>query len=494
MVLGNFNMTNVRELNDLMRRRGQHPVVDTDTQTVLEEIGFHLDEAHTDIYRALRDTMQGPEIPAEISRRLDVARIIRDSTQHWDGGYAIAGAIGNGDVFVMRDPHSIRPCFYARTDEFIAFASERAALRSVFELHEDETHELAGAHVAVIKASGDFAVHQFAEPQRPTPCSFERIYFSRGNDFTIYDGRKALGRQLVPRLLHAVGNDLMNTVVSFIPNTAETAFYGFMDGLREQRRIEVRRELAEMWRSGHLDEEKLDDLIMRNWPRSEKIAHKDIKSRTFIAQEEGRDHLVSSVYDITYEVVKSTDNLVVLDDSIVRGTTLKQSILRILARTNPKRIIVASTAPQIRYPDCYGIDMAELGKFIAFQAAIALIQDSHEYGLIEQTYLAAMAELKKPAGEQRNVVKDIYAPFTTEQISQKVADLVKPKDCHWGGSVQVIFQTIEHLHSAIGENCGDWYFSGDYPTPGGNAMANEAFVRYHLKLTGRPYDLFTTEP
>lgn len=489
MVMGNFNMTNTGELNDVMRRRGQHPVVDTDTQTVLEEIGFHLDESHTQLYHELRDAkMDGLQIPVEISKRLDVAQIIRESAAIWDGGYAIAGAIGNGDLFVMRDPNGIRPCFYTMTDEFIAFASERAALRTVFEMNEDETHELPAAHVAVVKSNGRFSLEQFAETKTPTPCAFESIYFSRGNGATIYHQRKLLGEMLVPQLLQAVGNDLENTVVSFVPNTAETAFYGFMDGLRRQRRAEVKQSLMEMWQSGHLNESKIDDLILRNWPRSEKIAHKDIKSRTFIAQEQGRDQLVSSVYDITYEVVKTTDNLVIMDDSIVRGTTLKQSVLRILARTNPKRIIVVSTAPQIRYPDCYGIDMSELGKFIAFQAAIGLLKDHNRRDLIERTYENCLAELNKPTVEQRNVVMDIYAPFTDEEVSAKIAELVYPQGTSWKGQVHVIYQTIENLRHAIKPYCGDWYFSGEYPTPGGCAVANEAFVRYHRGKTGRAYD------
>lgn len=492
MVLGNFNMTNVAELNKLMSERGQHPVIGTDTQTVLEEIGFRLDEAHTQIYRELKDKLKGVAITKEISHRLDVAQIIHDSVEHWDGGYAIAGTVGNGDLFVMRDPHGIRPCYYVQTDEFIAFASERAALRSVFEMSEEQTHELPAANVAVIKNDGRFTVSEFTKPLLQTPCSFERIYFSRGNDATIYEGRKALGEVLVPQLMEAVGDDLEHTVVSFIPNTAETAFYGFMDGLRKNRRVKVKQELMDMWRSGHLDEARLDSLILKNWPRSEKIAHKDIKSRTFIAQEDGRDLLVSSVYDITYEIVKPSDTLVVMDDSIVRGTTLKQSILRILSRTNPKRIIVVSTAPQIRYPDCYGIDMSELGKFIAFQAAIALLQESHQHDVILRTFTLCEEEVKKPAAEQRNVVKDIYAPFTEAQISAKVAELVRPKDTGWTGTVDVIYQTIPDLHAALGGQAGDWYFSGDYPTSGGTATANEAYIRYHRGLKGRPYELFTS--
>lgn len=491
IVLGNFNMTNVRELNEIMRRRGQHPVVGTDTQTVLEEIGFHLDEAHTRLYHELRGKVEGVAIPDEISRQLDVAQVIRESAAPWDGGYAIVGVIGNGDAFVMRDPNAIRPAFYAKTDEFIAFASERAALRSVFELDEAETHELPAANVAVIKSTGQFTITPFAEARPPTPCSFERIYFSRGNDAAIYRDRKALGRELVPQVMTAINHDVANTVLSFVPNTAETAYYGLMDALRRTRRAEVKNILVEALKKGTLDEAKIDELILGNWPRSEKIAHKDIKSRTFISQESGRDQLVSSVYDITYEVVRPGDNLVIVDDSIVRGTTLKQSILRILSRTNPKSIIVVSTAPQIRYPDCYGIDMSELGKFIAFQAAIALLKETGRRDVIEQTYWNCQAELKKPANEQRNAVKDIYAPFTDEQISAKVAELVHPQTPGWKGHLRVIYQTVENLRGALADytaNPGDWYFSGNYPTPGGYPVVNEAYIRYHENRPGRAYD------
>lgn len=489
MVLGNFNMTNARQLNEVMRRRGQHPVVDTDTQTVLEEIGFHLDEAHTALYHELRDQkMDGLEIPAEISRRLDVARIIRESAEIWDGGYAISGVIGNGDLFVMRDPHGIRPCFYVKTDEYIAFASEKAALRTAFEVTEDQVQPLPAAHVAVIKSSGEFSSTEFTPTLEQRPCAFEQIYFSRGNDAQIYGARKRLGEALIPQLIEAIEDDLENTVVSFVPNTAETAFYGFMEGLRKHRRCSVKNALIKMWQSGEYDESIIDELILKNWPRQEKIAHKDIKSRTFISQENGRDQLVSSVYDITYEVVRPTDNLVVLDDSIVRGTTLKQSVLRILSRTNPKRIIVVSTAPQIRYPDCYGIDMSELGKFISFQAAIALLKERSLRDVIDSTYENCKEELKKPLAEQRNVVKDIFAPFSDKDIQEKVAELVYPQGIPWKGEIKVIFQSIENMHKALGGTSGDWYFSGDYPTVGGYGVVNEAFIRFYEKRPGRAYD------
>lgn len=488
MVMGNFNLTNTAELNETMMQRGQHPVFGTDTQSVLEEIGFQLDEAHTQLYHQLRDSgMAGTDIPQHISEKLDVADVIRKSAHNWDGGYTIVGVIGNGDLFVMRDPNGIRPCFYYENDEVLSFASERVALMSVFEVPHDDVKELPAGHVLVMKADGKVSLSPFTEPRPFKPCSFERIYFSRGNDADIYRQRKNLGEHLVPQLIDAIGNDFEHTVLSFIPNTAETAYFGFLDGLRKSRRMAVKDAIMEMLKSGEIDEAKLDDLVLRNWPRGEKIALKDIKMRTFIAQETGRDKLVSSVYDITYGVVSEKDNLVVIDDSIVRGTTLKTSLLRILARTNPQRIVVVSTAPQIRYPDCYGIDMAELGKFIAFQAATKLLTERGMSYVLKDTYQACLAELAKPKHEMRNAVKAIYAPFSDEEISNKVAELIYPEDTAWKGELKVIFQNIPNLHSALGEDYGDWYFSGDYPTPGGFAVVNRSFCNYFKGKAGRSY-------
>lgn len=492
MVMGNFNLTNTHELNQIMMKRGQHPVFGTDTQSVLEEIGFQLDEAHTQLYHAIRDAgVQGEQIPAQISQQLDVHQVIRDSAQRWDGGYAIVGVIGNGDLFAMRDPNGIRPCSYYENDEMLVIASERVALMSVFGLEENQIQELPPAHVLVVKADGQTSLKPFIDPREFKPCSFECIYFSRGNDSAIYKQRKALGEELVPQVVKAIDNDFEHTVLSFIPNTAETAYFGFLDGLRKARRVVVREALAEMLKDGTFDEEdqaRLDDLVLRNWPRAEKIALKDIKMRTFIAQESGRDALVSGSYDITYGVVTPQDNLVVIDDSIVRGTTLKKSLLRILARTNPKRIIVCSTAPQIRYPDCYGIDMAELGKFIAFQAATALLRERGMNHVIRETYLACKAELKKPKEEMRNAVKAIYAPFTDEEISAKIASLISPEETPWHGEVKVIYQTIPGLHNALGAEFGDWYFSGDYPTPGGYTVVNSSFVLFYENKGGRAHE------
>jgi amidophosphoribosyltransferase len=490
MVMGNFNMTNAAELNEVLIKRGQHPVFGTDTQTVLEEIGYHLDEAHTDLYRQLRDEgVTGGEMPDRISAALDVTKLVAESAAAWDGGYAICGVIGNGDMFVMRDPRGIRPCHMLVTDEVIAFASERVPLMTVFEAEADQVRAVDPGSMISIKSDGTLSDTAFAPPQRFTPCSFEKIYFSRGNDPQIYRERKAMGAALVPQVVEAIGGEFEKTVFSFIPNTAETAYHGLMDGLRLFRRQQVRSAILDAAHSGGLTPELLDDLIMRNWPKGEKIAHKDIKMRTFISQEKGRDQLVSHVYDITYGVVKPGDHLVALDDSIVRGTTLKKSILKILARTRPSKIVVCSTAPQIRYPDCYGIDMSELGKFIAFQAAVALHRRAGRQALLDRIYDDCRAELKKPVAERRNCVQRVYQDFTDAEISAEISRMVYPEDIDWDGEVHVIFQTIDNLRASIKGDTGDWYFTGDYPTPGGYSMVNLAYLRWFEGVGGRSYDL-----
>jgi amidophosphoribosyltransferase len=488
MVMGNFNLTNTDELNQIMMERGQHPVFGTDTQSVLEEIGFQLDEAHTHLYHELKKArVDGLEIPHHISRQLDVVDVIKKSSEQWDGGYTIVGTIGNGDLFMMRDPHGIRPCYYYEDADMFVAASERVALMSVLEKEAHEIQELPAAHVYVMKADGHTEIKEFTKALEPKPCSFERIYFSRGNDHVMYQQRKQLGRALVPELTKVIGYDYENTVLSFIPNTAETAYYGLLDEVRVVRRKEMQRCLVEHLKEGTLTEEKIEELVMRNAPRPEKIAHKDIKMRTFIAHESGRDKMVSSVYDVTYGVVTDKDTLVVLDDSIVRGTTLKLSLLRILARTHPRRIVVVSTAPQIRYPDCYGIDMAELGKFIAFQAAISLLKERGLTRIISETQQRAMEELKKPKETMVNAVKAIYEPFKDHEISDKVAELIYPENTSWRGEVKVIYQTISGLHQALGMESGDWYFSGDYPTPGGFAVVNRSFLNFMRGHEGRAY-------
>jgi amidophosphoribosyltransferase len=491
MVMGNFNMTNTRELNDKLIDRGQHPVFGTDTQTVLEEIGFHLDEEHTDIYRHLRDQgVPGSEMRERIAKEIDMVKIVGEAAQAWDGGYTISGVVGNGDMFVLRDPHGIRPCYMLVTDEVVAFASERVPLMTVFEADQDQVKEVPPGTVVTVKADGTMHSGRFAEESTPyLPCSFERIYFSRGNDPSIYQERKAMGAALVPQIVESIDNDFKNAVFTFVPNTAETAYYGFMDGLRLHRRQEVRKDILAASKSGNLTEDLLDELIMRNWPRGEKVTHKDIKLRTFISQEKGRAQLISHVYDISYGVVKPDDALVIIDDSIVRGATLKQSILKILSRTNPRKIVVCSTAPQIRYPDCYGIDMSELGKFIAFQAAVSLTKKAGDQRTLDLIEVDCRAELDKPLVEQKNAVQQLYDQFTAEEISEEISRMVYPEGLEWSGKVEVVFQTIENLHDSIEGPAGDWYFTGNYPTPGGYGIVNRAYVNWHNGVSGRSYDL-----
>ena len=483
---GNFNMTNTTELNDSLIAMGQHPIFATDTQALLEKIGFFLDEEHEDIYRFLRTRgLTGDEISRKISEDLDISRVITRASAKWDGGYALCGLIGNGDAFVARDPSGIRPCFYFKNDEVVAFASERAPLLTVFNLAIEEVKEVEPGHVVVIKKSGVFSSTSFRPALPRASCSFERIYFSRGNDVDIYAERKALGARLCDQVLQSVRYDWANTVFSFIPNTAEVAYYGLLSALRERRRQEVKKAVWQASQEGKLTEDLLDDLILRNWPRGEKVVSKDIKLRTFIGQESLRNQLASHIYDITYGSVKPTDNLVCVDDSIVRGTTLKRSILRILARLNPRKIVIVSTAPQIRYPDCYGIDMSELGKFIAFEAAVSLLKERGKAGLLEEVYQLCLGEVD--ADGSTNHVRKIYEPFTPEEISARITDLVSPPNPTWLGKIEIIFQKVENLHAAVPNHSGDWYFTGKYPTPGGYRVVNQAYINYFDKNEGRSY-------
>jgi amidophosphoribosyltransferase len=488
MLAGNFTITNEKDLNNDLINRGQHPIFGTDTQAVLEEIGFHLDEAHDAIYHKMRDqNVGGKRIPGIISKELDPVRILQKAAANWDGGFAIAGLIGNGDSFVMRDPQGIRPCFYFQNDEVIAFASERVALMTIFDQPIENVCEVEPGTVTVVKSDGKIYSERYTEPKPITPCSFERIYFSRGNDADIYAERKALGGALLEQVVKAIDNNFADSVFSFVPNTAEVAYYGLLDSVRLHRRQEVRDRLLEANEAGTLNKELIDELIMGNWPRGEKIAHKDIKLRTFISQEEGRAKLVSHVYDITYGVVKEKDCLVCIDDSIVRGTTLKESILKILSRTKPRKIVVASTAPQIRYPDCYGIDMSELGKFIAFKATVELIKDDGNNDLLQDVYQDCIAQADLPSSEMVNHVKRLYDRYTDEQISAKIAELVYPKNVHWEGELEIVFLPVEKMRTAIPEHNGDWYFTGNYPTPGGVATVNKAFINYFENKAGRAY-------
>ncbi len=484
---GNFNLTNTEELNRSLIAMGQHPIFATDTQAILEKIGFYLDEEHEDIYRFLRKRdIGGIDLSQRISEDLDPSRVISRAAEKWDGGYVLCGQIGNGDAFVARDPSGIRPCSYFQNDEVIAFASERAPLMTAFDLAVEEVHEVEPGHVMVIKKRGTMTSTRFRAPMPRASCSFERIYFSRGNDVDIYRERQALGGHLAPQVLKSIGYDWGNTVFSFIPNTSETAFYGLMSSLRALRRDEVKASILQASREGTLNEAMLDDLILRNWPRGEKVISKDIKIRTFIGQENLRNQLASHVYDITYGSLRAgEDNLVVVDDSIVRGTTLKRSIIRILARLNPKKIVIMSTAPQIRYPDCYGIDMSELGKFVAFDATVKLLRERGQDALLDDVYQACRDEVA--SGGVLNHVRRIYEPFTPEEISAKIVERVRPQLDAWKGEIEIIFQTIENLHAAVPNHSGDWYFTGKYPTPGGYRVVNQAFVNYYEKSDRRSY-------
>ncbi|MBI5381330.1 MAG: amidophosphoribosyltransferase [Opitutae bacterium] len=486
---GNFNMTNTAELNESLIAKGQHPIFASDTQAMLEKIGYYLDEEHEDIFRFLRSRgLSGAEMSRRISEELDLARVLTRASEKWDGGYALCGLVGNGDCFVARDPSGIRPAYYFQNDEVVAFASERAPLCTVFDLTVEQVREVEPGHVMVIKKRGALSSSRFTAPLPRAACSFERIYFSRGNDLDIYRERKALGAGLTDQVLRAVGRDWADTVFSFVPNTAEVAYYGLMSALRVRRRNEVKQAVLAAARAGELTEALLDDLILRNWPHGEKVVSKDVKIRTFIGQESFRNHLASHVYDITYGSVQPKDNLVIVDDSIVRGTTLRRSILRILSRLNPKKIVIASTAPQIRYPDCYGIDMSEVGKFIAFEAAVALLNERGQGSLLGEIYQRCLAEVAKPPrGSTVNHVRALYEPFTPEEISHKICELVRPKNIEWNGEVEIIFQTIENLHAAVPQHSGDWYFTGHYPTPGGYRVVNQAYVNYYEQSEGRSY-------
>ncbi len=488
LLAGNFNITNSRELNERLVDRGAHPIFSTDTQSLLEEVGFWLDEEHTRLYHELRDQgHNGRDIPALISRQLDVAQILRLASKEWDGGYVVSGLIGNGDSFIFRDPNGIRPCYYIANEEVIAVASERSALMSIFVASQEQVKELDPGAALIVKADASWSVEQILAPREKTHCSFERIYFSRGNDPEIYLERKALGAALAQPIHALIGGDFSRAVISFIPNTAEVAYYGLMSQLRHMRRARVKDKLLAAARAGTIDEAMLDRLILDNWPRGEKIAHKDIKLRTFISQEKNRVQLASHVYDISYGAVTEGDTLICLDDSIVRGTTLRQSILRILSRPNPAHIIIASTAPQIRYPDCYGIDMSEMGKFLAFQAAIALVKENGKSYVLDEVYRDCIAQAGKPTSEMVNHVRRIYDLFTYEEVSAKCAELVYPVKGDWKGKLTLVFQTIDDMRTVLPSAKGDWYFSGNYPTPGGYAMLNRAFINYYEKREGRSY-------
>jgi amidophosphoribosyltransferase len=450
----------------------------------MEKIGHFLDKENDKLFKIFKEKgLNNFEISKEIQKNIDVASILVESSKRWDGGYVMAGMMGHGDAFVLRDPSGIRPAYLYKDDEVLVVASERPVIQTVFNVDINDVKELNPGCAAIIKKDGTFTEQQIIEPLEKKACSFERIYFSRGNDAGIYKERRQLGRYLVPQVLKAIDYDLDNTVFSYIPNTAEVAFGGLVEGINEHINKSKATDILKM--GTHISEPALSNILSRH-PRIHKVVLKDAKQRTFITDDESRDNLVNLVYDITYETVKKdVDTLVVLDDSIVRGTTLKQSILRILDRLHPKKIVIISSAPQIRYPDCYGIDMAILSKFIAFDAAISLIKETGKESILNNLYEKAKAELLKPKEEQINVVQEIYRTFTNEEISQKIGDLLRPKDLK--ADLQIIYQTIEGLHQSCPDNLGDWYFTGNYPTPGGNKVANKAFVNFMEGKNERAY-------
>ena len=475
VVAGNFNLTNVDELFGHLVDLGQHPRQKADTITVMEKIGHFLDRENDRLFKIFK--MQGysnMEISEMISQNLEVENILKDSNKHWDGGYVMGGLIGNGDAFVLRDPHGIRPAYYYHDDEVAVVCSERPVIQTVFDVETEKVKELTPGAALIIKKDGTVRETEIIPAEEKKACSFERIYFSRGNDASIYKERQDLGLYLVPPTLKAVDYDLRNTVFSYIPNTAEVAFGGLIEGLNSYLNKVKATKILKM--GAHVTEPELSEILTIR-PRIEKLVLKDAKQRTFITDDAHRNDLVSLSYDITYGLIRpKVDNLVVLDDSIVRGTTLKQSILKILDRLKPKKIVVISSAPQIRYPDCYGIDMAILNKFIAFEAAISLLRERGMESVIDGVYEKAKHQITLPKEEQVNVVKEIYEHFSAEEISAKIAQLIKPVDLSC--ELEVIYQSIEGLHQACPHNLGDWYFTGNYPTPGGVQVANKSFIHF----------------
>ena len=481
---GNFNLTNVDELFDVLLEVGQHPKEMSDTVTVLEKIGHFLDEENDDMVAELTALgFSKADIYKKIAKNLNIEKILKRASSDWDGGYAMAGLFGHGDAFVLRDPSGIRPAYWHEDDEVCVVASERCVIQTAFRLTYEQVQELTPGSALIIKKSGEVSEVQINEPKELKSCSFERIYFSRGNDYDIYKERKTLGKLVVNQVLKAVDYDLDNSVFSFIPNTAETSFYGMIKGLEDYLNDQKFKAIMDL--GSKPTEEELKAIIYQR-ARIEKIAIKDAKLRTFITQDDARDDLVAHVYDITYgSVVRGKDNLVVIDDSIVRGTTLKQSILRILDRLEPVKIIVVSSAPQIRYPDCYGIDMARLGEFIAFDAAIHLLKERGQTNIIEEVYRKCKEQEGLPKEQIKNYVKEIYKPFSAEEISAKIAELLTPPSIT--AKVEIIYQTIENLHLACPGHLGDWYFTGNYPTPGGNKIVNKAYINFIEGIKERPY-------
>ncbi len=483
IMAGNFNMTNVKELFANLIQLGQHPKEYTDTITIMEKIGHFLDDAVSKIYKDLKkEGYNKREASPLIAERLKVGKILRRAAKNWDGGYAMAGLIGHGDSFVLRDPAGIRPAYYYKDDEIVVVASERPVIQTVFNVNFESVKELDPGQAIIIKKSGEVRFKQILEPLERKSCSFERIYFSRGSDAEIYQERKMLGKLLMPKVLDAINNDTKNTVFSYIPNTAETSFFGMI----ETAEAYINKKKTSTILSGQrsLSAEKVTEILSER-ARIEKIAIKDVKLRTFITEDSSRDDLVAHVYDVTYGVIKPEDNLVIIDDSIVRGTTLKMSILKMLDRLNPKKIIVVSSAPQIRYPDCYGIDMANLEGLVAFRAALSLLKDANKYHIVEDVYKKCISQTDLDDKHVQNFVKEIYDPFTDEEISDKISELLS--DVSINAEVKIIFQSVENLHKACPDHLGDWYFTGNYPTVGGNRVVNRAFINFYEGNNERAY-------
>ncbi len=484
VVAGNFNLTNVDELFEVLLHVGQHPKEMSDTVTVMEKIGHFLDMENVEMYDRLKPQgYSNQEVYKLIGDKLDIERILKRASEDWDGGYAMAGLFGHGDAFVLRDPAGIRPAFWYEDDEVCVVASERPVIQTAFNLKSEQVKELTPGHALILKKDGEVKETLINNPVPASKCSFERIYFSRGSDFEIYYERKELGRNIVPQIIEAIDGDLENAVFSFIPNTAEVSFYGMIKGLEDHLNEEKIQQVIAL--GNNPDHEEIRRILLQR-TRIEKIAIKDAKLRTFITQDDSRDDLVAHVYDITYGSVRpKTDNLVVIDDSIVRGTTLKQSILRILDRLNPKKIVIVSSAPQIRFPDCYGIDMAKLGDFIAFEAAISLLEERGMKQVINDVYDQCKGQEALKKEQVKNYVQQIYEPFTDEEVSAKISELLTPKEINT--PVEIIYQTVDNLHKACPGNTGDWYFTGNYPTPGGNRVVNKAFINWKEGKNERAY-------
>ncbi len=483
IVAGNFNMTNVFQLFNNLVELGQHPKERADTVTVMEKIGHFLDDEVRKLYKKLKKQGYSKvEASPLIGEQLKVAKILRKSAKNWDGGYAIAGLLGHGDSFVLRDPSGIRPAYYYKDDEVVVVASERPVIQTVFNVKFEDVQELDPGHAIITKKSGEVSIKQILEPMERKACSFERIYFSRGSDAEIYNERKMLGRLLMPEVLKSINHDTLNTVFSYIPNTAETSFYGMVEAAQDE--LNKQKTQAILEEKDSLTDARLKEILAHTL-RTEKIAVKDVKLRTFITEDSSRDDLVAHVYDITYGVVKPTDNLVIIDDSIVRGTTLKKSIIKMMDRLKPKQLVVVSSAPQIRYPDCYGIDMARLEDFVAFKAALELLKESDQYHIIESVYEKCKKQINLEDKDVQNFVKEVYAPFTDQEISDKIAVLLSEPEVET--EVKVLYQTVDNLHKACPKNLGDWYFTGDYPTFGGNRVVNRAFMNFYEGNKERAY-------